>query len=80
VAVDQERARKLLDALTKEAQRYSFEEAMHALAACTASAITASSVPKEHRNKVLQTFVGNVLLAVQKIDARDDPLGAVAPN
>jgi hypothetical protein len=78
--VDQERARKLLDAVTREAQRYSFEEAMHAFAAATASAITAGPVPKEHRTKVLQTFVGNVILGMQKLDRRDDPLGAVTPN
>jgi hypothetical protein len=72
--VDVDRARRLQDALTRGAQRYSFDEALHALAAVVASAVSSGPVPQEHRSKVLTTFMGNVLLALGKIDARDDPL------
>lgn len=78
--VDIERARKLLDAVVREGQRYSFEESMHAFASAVASALASGPVPAEHRHKALQTFVGNVLLALEKIDARNDPLGPVRPN
>lgn len=77
---DVERARKLQDAIVREAQRYTFEETMHALAATTAAVLASGPVPRNARPRALQTFVGNVLLALEKVDARDDPLGSFRSN
>ncbi len=70
--MDIERVRRLQDALVRECQRYSLEEAMNALAAVSAAAL--ATAPKSARENIFNVFNKAIVASVLNIDKGADPL------
>ncbi|MDE2107335.1 MAG: hypothetical protein KGL39_59615 [Patescibacteria group bacterium] len=72
MAIDLAKVRRLQDALVRECQRYSLEEAMNALAAVSAAAL--ATAPKYARENIFNVFNRAIVASVVQIDKGADPL------
>lgn len=68
-----ERIRRLNDALVRECQRYTLDEALNALAAVSAGAISTLE-NKEQRVKAFTVFQQAVVNSLRSIEKHTDPL------